>query len=205
LDWQLSLRRCFVIALFLMESGTLSFTLFLGISMSITAFPVLVRILEEREMQSTPLGATAILCTAVDDVSAWLLLAVTMTLISSGHSSMSLSHRFLWLGVYLLVMFFVIRRLGMWLSKRHESGALSYELLGVVIVVGFVSAAVTDAIGAHPLFGAFLAGLCFPRVKYWQEALRTRLDVVVSLVLLPLFSALTGLRTRLDLLSGTKI
>ena len=78
-------------------------------------------------------------------------------------------------------------------------------MFGVVIVVGFVSAAVTDAIGVHPLFGAFLAGLCFPRVRYWQETLRARLDVVVSLVLLPLFFALTGLRTRLDLLNGTRI
>ena len=185
--------------------GRLPFTLFLGISMSITAFPVLARILEEREMQSTPLGATAILCAAVDDVSAWLLLAVAMTLIPSGNTSMLLSHRFLWLGAYLLVMFFVIRPLGKWLSKRRASSSLSYELLGVVIVVGFASAAVTDAIGVHPLFGAFLAGLCFPRVKYCQETLRTRLDVVVSLVLLPLFFALTGLRTRLDLLSGTRI
>jgi len=185
--------------------GRLPFILFLGISMSITAFPVLARILEEREMRSTPLGATAILCAAVDDVSAWLLLAVAMTLIPSGNSAMQLSHRFLWLGIYLLVMFFAIRPLGTWLSKQRANSALSYDLFGVVIVVGFVSAAVTNAIGVHPLFGAFLAGLCFPRVKYWQETLRTRLDVVVSLVLLPLFFALTGLRTRLDLLSGTRI
>jgi Kef-type K+ transport system membrane component KefB len=146
--------------------GRLPFTLFLGISMSITAFPVLARILEEREMQSTPLGATAILCAAVDDVSAWLLLAVAMTLIPSGNSAMQLSYRFLWLGIYLLVMFFAIQPLGTWLSKQRANGALSYELFGVVIVVGFLSAAVTDAIGVHPLFGAFLAGLCFPRVKY---------------------------------------
>jgi Kef-type K+ transport system membrane component KefB len=74
-------------------------------------------------------------------------------------------------------------------------------MLGIMLAVALASAAVTDAIGVHPLFGAFLAGLCIPRVKAWQAALRTRLDVIVSLLLLPLFFALTGMRTRLDLLN----
>jgi Kef-type K+ transport system membrane component KefB len=74
-------------------------------------------------------------------------------------------------------------------------------LLGVMIAVALASSAVTDAIGVHPLFGAFLAGLCFPRVPSWQQTLRTRLEVILSLILLPLFFALTGLRTRLDLLN----
>jgi Kef-type K+ transport system membrane component KefB len=183
----------------------ISFTLFLGISMSITAFPVLARILEEREMQTTPLGAMALMCAAVDDVSAWSLLAIAMTLIPSSNSAASLPWRLLWLGAYLAVMLLVIRPLGGWLSRQHASLTLNYELMGIILAVVFASAAVTNAIGIHPLFGAFLAGLCFPRVKHWQEALRTRLDVIVSLVLLPLFFALTGMRTRLDLLNGTKI
>lgn len=70
-----------------------------------------------------------------------------------------------------------------------------------MLAIALASAAVTDAIGVHPLFGAFLAGLCFPRVPQWQQALRTRLETILSLVLLPLFFAITGLRTRLDLLS----
>lgn len=185
--------------------GGLPFTLFLGISMSITAFPVLARILEERRMQSTPLGATALMCAAVDDVSAWSLLAVAMTLLPKAGIGVPLTYRFLWLGLYLVVMFTVVRPLGLWLAKRNSSITLSYELLGGMIAVVFASAWATDAIGVHPLFGAFLAGLCFPRVAHWQAALRTRLDVIVSLVLLPLFFALTGMRTRLDLLSGTRI
>lgn len=187
------------------DVGGLPFTLFLGISMSITAFPVLARILEERRMQTTPLGATALMCAAMDDVCAWSLLAVAMTLIPTSGNQVPLAHRFLWLGVYLVVMFAVVRPLGIWLSKRHTSIALSYDLLGIILAVVFASAAATNAIGVHPLFGAFLAGLCFPRVKHWQAALRMRLDVIVSLVLLPLFFALTGMRTRLDLLSGTRI
>lgn len=185
--------------------GGLPFVLFLGISMSITAFPVLARILEERQMQTTPLGATAILCAAVDDACAWSLLAVAMTLIPSAGHAVPLARRFVGLGIYLAVMLLVVRPLGSWLARRHASVTLSYELLGTILAVVLASAAATDAIGVHPLFGAFLAGLCFPRVKHWQEAVRTRLEVIVSLLLLPLFFALTGMKTRLDLLSGTRI
>jgi Kef-type K+ transport system membrane component KefB len=102
-------------------------------------------------------------------------------------------------------MLLVIRPLGIWLAKRHTRVTFSYELLGILIVLAFASAAVTDAIGVHPLFGAFLAGLCFPRVKAWQTALRTKLHVILSLVLLPLFFALTGIRTRLDLLNDSNV
>jgi len=185
--------------------GPLPFTLFLGVSMSITAVPVLARILEERRMQSSVLGATALMCAAVNDVVAWMLLAVAMTLVPSADAAMPSSYRLLWLGAYLFVMLVVLRPLGIWLAKRHTSATLSYELLGIILALVLVSAALTDAIGVHPLFGAFLAGLCFPRVKAWQTALRTRLDVIVSLLLLPLFFALTGMRTRLDLLSDSRI
>ena len=183
--------------------GFVAFMLFLGISLSITAFPVLARILEERAMQSTSLGATALMCAAVDDVSAWSLLAVALTLLPQNSNSVPLWLRFVWLAVYLSVMLFLVRPIGMWVARRHTSITLSFELLGVFLAVVFASAAATNAIGIHPLFGAFLAGICFPRVPHWQEALRARLDVIVSLVLLPLFFALTGMRTRLDLLNGS--
>jgi Kef-type K+ transport system membrane component KefB len=187
------------------DVAALPFFLFLGISMSITAFPVLARILEERQMQSIPLGATAMMCAAVDDVTAWSLLAVAMALLPTDNTTIRLSYRVLWLGAYLCVMMFVVRPLGAWLARRNNEIRLSYELLGIMLVTVFLSAAATDAIGVHPLFGAFLAGLCFPRVRRWQETLRSRLDVVVSLVLLPIFFALTGMKTRLDLLSGLNI
>jgi Kef-type K+ transport system membrane component KefB len=186
-------------------SGRLPFALFLGVSMSITALPVLARILEERHMQSSSLGATALVCAAVGDVAAWMILAVAMTLVPSQSNTAPILYRFLWLGAYLLGMLLVIRPLGKWVANRHARGTLSYEMLGIIIALVFASAAVTDAIGVHPLFGAFLAGLCFPRVKEWQTALRTRLHVILSLVLLPLFFALTGIRTRFDLLSDSKI
>jgi Kef-type K+ transport system membrane component KefB len=173
--------------------------------MSITAFPVLARILEERGMQSTSLGTTALMCAAVDDVCAWLLLAVGLALIPHAGESMGLPIRLLWLGLYLAVMFGIIRPLGKWVAQRQNTGDLSYGIFGVVIATLFASAAATEAIGVHPLFGAFLAGVCFPRIERWQSAVRTRLDTIVSILLLPLFFALTGMRTRLDLLSGTTI
>jgi Kef-type K+ transport system membrane component KefB len=185
--------------------GRVPFVLFLGISMSITAFPVLARILEERKMQSTPLGTTALMCAAVDDVCAWSLLAITLTLLPHAGQSTPLGYRMLWLAGYLAIMLGVVRPLGAWLVRRQKSVALSYELLGIIIAVVLASAAATEAIGVHPLFGAFLAGVCFPRIEHWQTAVRTRLDMIVSILLLPLFFALTGMRTRLDLLSGGRI
>jgi Kef-type K+ transport system membrane component KefB len=182
--------------------GKLPFVLFLGISMSITAFPVLARILEERGLQTTSLGTTALMSAAVNDVCAWLLLAVGLALIPHAGESMGMPMRLLWLGVYLAFMLGIVRPLAKWVAQRKKNDGLSYEMLGVVVAMLLASAAATEAIGIHPLFGAFLAGVCFPRVERWQSAVRTRLDTIVSILLLPLFFALTGMRTRLDLLSG---
>jgi len=184
--------------------GKLPFTFFLGVSMSITAFPVLARILQEKRMESSPLGATALMCAAVDDVVAWMLMALAMALLPTGSGAGSYAPRLAWLGFYLLIMLLAIRPAETWLAKHHNTTKFSYELLGILLIVAFASAAATDAIGVHPLFGAFLAGVCFPRVKAWQQGLRTRLDTVISLVLLPLFFTITGIKTRLDLLNTTQ-
>ena len=186
--------------------GSVPFVLFLGISMSITAFPVLARIIEERHMQGTALGTTAILCAAVDDVVAWTLLAIALALIGHDGGSASLPWRLVGLAVYLVVMIMVVRPIAAWLVKRMRTTTdLSLEMLGVVIAITLISAAATQAIGVHPLFGAFMAGVCFPRVERWQTAIRAKLDMVVSVLLLPLFFALTGMRTRLDLLNGASV
>ncbi len=184
------------------QAGRLVFTLFLGIALSITAFPVLARILEERQLQTTPLGATALLCAAVDDVSAWTLLAFALTLLPSQGAQMAMWSRVGWLGVYLLVMLGGLLPLSRWASKRLATAPFRYEVLGVSVALVLLSAAATNAMGVHPLFGAFLAGLCFPRIAAWQQAIRSRLDAILSVLLLPLFFALTGMRTRLDLLRG---
>ncbi|HEX4312281.1 MAG TPA: cation:proton antiporter [Acidobacteriaceae bacterium] len=182
--------------------GNLPFVLFLGIAMSITAFPVLARILEERGLQGTTLGTTAILCAAVDDVVGWLLLGLALALLGAEGGSSSLPVRLLGLAGYLLIMLGVVRPIAARLAQKWHWETLSLEVLGVVVAFALASAAATDAIGIHPLFGAFLAGVCFPRVPEWQVSMRGRLDMIVSVLLLPLFFALTGMRTRLDLLSG---
>jgi Kef-type K+ transport system membrane component KefB len=181
--------------------GSTPFVLFLGIAMSITAFPVLVRILEERELLNTPLGTLATICAAFDDVVAWTLLAITLTLINPNSSASSLTVRFTGLVVYLVLMFAAIRPLSKWIANRRGVGRMTYE--GVCLTFGalLVSAAITDWAGVHPLFGAFIAGVCFPRVPWWQEFFRERVETLTSALLLPLFFALTGLRTRLDLLT----
>ena len=181
--------------------GSVPFVLFLGIAMSITAFPVLARILEERNLQGTALGTTAILCAAVDDVVAWSLLAFALAFIGGQDGPSSLLYRLIGLVVYLVLMIGVLRPLAAYLVRRRRKPELTLELLGVVVAGALLSAAATDKIGVHPLFGAFLAGVCFPRVPEWQLALRERLDMLVSVLLLPLFFALTGMRTRLDLLN----
>jgi Kef-type K+ transport system membrane component KefB len=185
--------------------GRVPFVLFLGIAMSITAFPVLARIIEERGLQGTPLGTTAILCAAVDDVVAWSLLALALALIGADGGSASLPIRLAGLGGYLLLMLFVVRPLAARAVRLRNKPGLSLELLGAVVAGTLASAAATEWIGVHPLFGAFLAGVCFPRVPHWQHALRARLDMITSVLLLPLFFALTGLRTRLDLLNDAKM
>ncbi|MHB1698759.1 MAG: cation:proton antiporter [Acidobacteriaceae bacterium] len=185
--------------------GSMPFVLFLGIAMSITAFPVLARILEERRLQGTALGTTAILCAAVDDVVAWLLLAFALALLGKEGGSASMSMRLAGLVLYLLLMLGAVRPLASWAAKRMKSSELSLELLGIAVASVLLSAAATDAMGIHPLFGAFLAGVCFPRIPRWQEEIRSRLDMLVSVLLLPLFFALTGMRTRLDLLDDVNM
>jgi Kef-type K+ transport system membrane component KefB len=185
--------------------GSVPFVLFLGISMSITAFPVLARIIEERGLQGTSLGTTAILCAAVDDVVAWLLLAVTLTLIDVNGASTPLWIRFLSLLAYLAFMLGVVRPLAARIVTRRGLPELSLELLGAVVVGTLASAAVTEWAGVHPLFGAFIAGVCFPRVEHWQHAIRSRIEMITTVLLLPLFFALTGLRTRLDLLNDSSM
>jgi len=182
--------------------GSVPFVLLLGIAMSITAFPVLARILEERGLQRTELGTTAIFCAAVGDLFGWLLLSLSLALMGAPDAPSSMSMRLAGLAVFLTVMLGVIRPLAARLARRVQSSELSFEILSIVVALTLASAAATELIGVHPLFGAFITGVCFPRVEKWQKTIRGRLDMLVSVLLLPLFFALTGMRTQLDLLIG---
>ena len=188
--------------------GSLAFLLFLGVSMSITAFPVLARILEERGMLSTRLGTTALLCAAVDDVGAWVMLAFGLTLVPHSEQAMGLAYRLLFLVLYLFGTLGILLPFSRRYAERvcrQGSMDLSLENLAMVVAGVLASAAATQAMGVHPLFGAFVAGICFPRVPRWQSTVRACFDTAVSVLLLPFFFVLTGMRTRLDLLSDGRI
>lgn len=178
------------------------FALFLGVAMSVTAFPVLARILRETRLDRTPLGATALTCAAVDDVTAWCGLAAVIGIVHGGGAARS-ARALAGLSVYAAFMVLIARPLlRAWYERRIARGASGKELAAAALCVLLASAFSTEAIGVHALFGAFSAGLVMPEKRELRLALSRRFEELSSVALLPLFFALTGLRTRLDLLDG---
>ena len=176
------------------------FALFLGISMSVTAFPVLARILTDRNLHKTPLGVMALTCAAADDVTAWCLLAFVVAVAQAQSVSI------LWVViaplVYLAVMFFIVRPL---LTRwAHSSAAkeLDQGVLAILFVGLLVSSLTTEWIGVHAIFGAFVLGALIPHDSAIARQLPEKLQNVVAVLLLPAFFAFTGMRTRIGLVSG---
>lgn len=180
----------------------MAFALFLGISMSITAFPVLARILQERGLTKTSMGNTAITCAAVDDVTAWCILAFVVA-IARATSVAGSALNLVAVIVFIAVMVLVVRRaLPHWLrGKPSGDGDLSKNTLAAVILVMIAAAFCTEIIGIHALFGAFLAGAIMPDTDGFRQKLAVRVENFSSVLLLPLFFAFTGLRTQIGLLN----
>jgi Kef-type K+ transport system membrane component KefB len=176
-----------------------SFALFLGVAMSITAFPVLARILSDYGMTRTGLGVVALSCAAVDDVTAWCLLAfvvgVTNAQMSDGLVVAAGAIAFI---AFVLV---VGRPVLLRLTQRWEGVPQSKGLFTMVFVALLLSALTAEAIGIHAIFGAFLLGAIIPHNSSVARSLTLQLEHVVSVLLLPAFFAFTGMRTRIDLLS----
>ena len=176
------------------------FALFMGTAMSITAFPVLVRILKDRGLMKTPLGSLAIACAAVGDASAWAMLAVVVAVAEAT----SLSTTFFNLGfivVFVAAMLFVVRpQLPRWLHVQSDS-APSREVMAAALIFMTASALVTEVMGIHALFGAFLAGVVMPQSKAFRDGLTMQLENFSGVFLLPLFFAFSGLRTQFGLLN----
>ena len=185
--------------------GFTAFALFMGAAMSVTAFPVLARILSDRGMTGTPLGAIAIACAAVDDVTAWCILAAVVVVANAG-DSMSLV---LTLGgtlVYVLVMLTVGRRLLSWLAARADQRRGEAQgFLAAILLLTLGSAWITERLGIHAVFGAFFVGALIPRQAGITRSLTERLHDVMVVLLLPLFFVFTGLRTTLTLISGSTL
>ncbi|MGW5521043.1 cation:proton antiporter [Gordonia sp. NPDC003950] len=181
------------------QIGLLGMALFLGIAMSITAFPVLARILTDRNMQRTPPGVFSLAAAAVDDIIAWTALAFVIAIISGG--SMSEVAKIVGLTVvYVAVMFGIVRpllrRLITW---RDAAGRMTPDILAVILVGLFLSAAATDVIGIHQIFGAFVFGAIMPKVggEALTREILERLEQVSVLLLLPMFFVVTGLSVNL--------
>ncbi len=181
----------------------LQFALFLGAAMSITAFPVLARILTERKLLNTRLGAVTIACAAVDDVTGWIILAVVVLIIRSGDSGLSIWLRLAAIAAYIAVMLFGVRRLLQRLETAFEERrALTHDAMALILVLVLASSLITEHLGIHALFGAFLMGVIMPKHSPFVHALNDKLNDAAVVLLLPLFFAFNGLRTSIGLVSG---
>ncbi len=179
----------------------LSFALFMGIAMSITAFPVLARIIEERGLSKTYLGSTAITCAAVDDVSAWTILAFVVAIVKAGTLVNSLLTILILLAFVGLMLFVLKPLLQHCLSTGAQQSDPSHGTAVGILILVFASGLFTEVIGIHALFGAFLAGIIMPADPWFRGRLEERLESFSSAFLLPLFFAFTGLRTQVGLLN----
>jgi Kef-type K+ transport system membrane component KefB len=183
-----------------------AFALFMGTAMSITAFPVLARILTERNLTQTSLGTLAISCAAIDDVSAWSILAGVVLLARKNSTFLSLLMAFATLAAFILVMLFAAPRLLRKLDLTyHKHGKISQGVLSIVFLIMMLSASITEQLGVHALFGAFLAGIVMPKTDDFAHALTAKFKDLTVVLLLPLFFAFSGLRTSVGLLRGREM
>ena len=181
-----------------------SFSLFMGCAMSITAFPVLARILKECNLLETELGALAISCAAIDDVSAWLLLAILTAMARSSHGWGYIAGTLFELAVFILVMLFPVRWAVRYFADLYQKRRPGSSMFSGLILMLLASAWATERLGVHALFGAFMAGLVAPKTPQLVAETVKKIESLALALLLPLFFALTGLRTHLDLLAGKR-
>jgi Kef-type K+ transport system membrane component KefB len=174
------------------------FSLFIAVSLSITAFPVLARILTDQGLSDTRLGHVSIACAAFNDVAAWTLLAWITALNRPGPGEVSILGTILTVGTYGVVMAAVVRPALVFLTRRFPAA----RELPVMLVFAFVSSWATESIGIHALFGAFFAGVIWPRSSMQVEEVAAKLEPIAMMVLIPLFFSYTGIRTNIGLIGG---
>lgn len=184
----------------------MGFALFLGAAMSVTAFPVLARILTEKNLTRTRVGAAALACAAIDDITAWSILAAVVLLVRAGTVAVSLWVTLGGTALFVTTMLFgvrpLLRRLG---TRINLDGGLSRDHLALVLIFALISALTTEWLGIHALFGAFLAGAVMPKETAFVHALRNKLEDQTVVLLLPLFFAFTGLRTHIGLVDSGEL
>ncbi|MFC3452561.1 cation:proton antiporter [Amycolatopsis speibonae] len=163
------------------------FTVFLGAAMAVTALPVLARILQDLGLERTRVGRLSLLCSALNDVAAWLLVGTAAALVGAGHPSAVVRTLSLTLGFVLVMLFVVAPLLAKWGRPPFWS----------VLVITAACAWVSHQIGVHEMIGAFLAGVAMPRNDGWRDRLQDKLEFVVKSLLMPLFFTVVGLSTRI--------
>ncbi|MES2487942.1 MAG: cation:proton antiporter [Bacteroidota bacterium] len=178
-----------------------SFGLFMGIAMSITAFPVLARIVQERGLHRTRIGAMVITCAAADDITAWCILAAVIAIVKAGSFVSSLY--IIGLSVaYVFVMLWVVKpflkRIGDLYSNREN---ITKPVIAIFFLTLLISAYTTEIIGIHALFGAFMAGAIMPENMRFRSIFIEKVEDVSQVMLLPLFFVFTGLKTNIGLLN----
>lgn len=182
-----------------------AFALFLGVAMSITAFPVLARIITEHNLQNTKLGTLALTCAAVDDVTAWCLLAVAIAVTRTNSMVGALPTIFEAL-IYIVFMLTVVRWFLQRLSKHYNrTGRLTQLVLAGIYMGVVASALITEWIGIHLIFGAFLLGVAMPKNAGLTRELAEKTEDFVLIFLLPIFFAYSGLRTQIGLLNTPEL
>jgi len=183
------------------QTDFLSFALFIGISMSITAFPVLARIVQEKGLSKTHLGTIAIASAANDDVTAWCILAAVIAITKTGSfvsSLYTIGFAIVYVGVMLLLVRPFLKRIG---DIYSNSEVLNKSIVAFLLLILILSSFVTQVIGIHALFGAFLAGVVMPQLTHFRKLIIDKIEDVSVTLLLPLFFVFTGLRTEIGLLN----
>jgi Kef-type K+ transport system membrane component KefB len=179
----------------------ISFALFLGIAMSITAFPVLARIVQERGLHKTKLGTVVITCAAADDITAWCLLAAVIAIVKAGSFESAL-YIIALAALYVSIMIYVVRPFLTRIGNLHQTKeSLSKPIVAIFFLTLVISAYATEVIGIHALFGAFMAGAIMPDNIKFRNIFIEKVEDVALVLLLPLFFVFTGLRTEIGLLN----
>jgi len=187
------------------DTPFLSFALFIGIAMSITAFPVLARIIQERGLTKTHLGTLTLSSAANGDITAWCLLAVVVSIANAGNV-LSASFNILFAVLYVLFMFYIIRPfLRMIGNVYHNDEVLDKAMVAFIFLLVIISVYMAELLGLHALFGAFIAGLVMPPNMRFRKIMTEKVEDVGLSLFLPLFFVSTGLRTHLGLLDSTEL
>ena len=182
-----------------------SFALFMGIAMSITAFPVLARIVQERGIQKTRLGTIVITCAAADDITAWCILAAVIAIVKAG-SFVSSIFIIAMAIVYVFVMLKLVKPFLKRIADLHTTREnLSQPIVAIFFLTLILSAYATEIIGIHALFGAFMTGAIIPENVKFRKIFIEKVEDVAVVLLLPLFFVFTGLRTQISLLDDPSL